>query len=272
MSQVVDKTEFGITLRNLVALSSFDTTLGLHCDNCTDEEGCKFLYPEIMYSLEDDQYSCGACCMRQATDKVATPCTIMRFSPELIQQLRTFPAFRAHVPCHSCWSSGKLCDNKRGACSNCQASLLTCERGACTAFPEPRDNWFCPHDCDQAHHDDGYTNVVFSPRSRDGYNAQQAARKAVLGNDPRVAVCEHCWSKFEDDSCNNEPTCPPCEARIQRGEVSSCKRPRCDKFVTCSRKECKFAHASQAFDTDDLNGTIANRPPRYRKPAQFPYH
>jgi len=245
LRHIIQKTDRGISLRELVALSGFATDFELHCDHCTDEKTCKFLHPEIAYAaLGQDDYSCGNC---PQTQNGSTTCTIRQFPPELLQQLRTFTPFRAHVPCHGCWRDGKICDNNAGSCHNCTKDGMVCQREACVAFCEDRDTWVCPRDCDKAHHDDGYTNVTDFPREQGGYNGQLAARKAVAKGDSRVAICNDCWNHAEDDLCTNEHTCPPCEARIQNGESITCERPRCREFVNCTRTNCTFAHATQAF-------------------------
>ena len=265
MAEMVKVKDRGIKLQELVENSGLATgTVKVSCDECLGEDTCTFLHPEIVYTLPDADYCCGKCYERRLH------CKFTKLPEDFLQSLRTLPLLRAHVPCHACWESGKLCDNNSGSCKNCESSSLTCERVACEAYNESRDNWFCPRHCDKAHYNDGYSNVVEHPRPRRGYNAQIAARKAVIETDTRVSVCTECWRNRGEKLCTNAKICPPCTIRIQKGDAIDCTRIRCAAYTECSVDNCKFAHAAQPFEA----GSLVNDEPfptRTRKALQAPY-
>jgi hypothetical protein len=265
MREIVKPDNRGITLRELIQPPEVAIgTNGLRCDNCSREDTCTFLHPEIVYTLPDADYKCGRC------HELRLPCIFTQLPEHFLQYVRTSVLFRAHVPCHACWKRGKVCDNSSRSCKNCESSGITCERVACEAFHESRDNWFCPRHCDKAHYNDGYDNVCEHPRPRGGYNAQIASRKAVLAADARVATCIECWRNHGDEQCTNADICPPCATRMQNGELITCTRIRCATYTECSNNNCKFAHATQMFQADDLIDYEAF--PRRRQGAlQAPY-
>ncbi|KAI4650431.1 hypothetical protein J4E93_002787 [Alternaria ventricosa] len=247
MAEMVKVKDRGIKLQELIENSGLATgTVKVSCDECLGEDTCTFLHPEIVYTLPDADYCCGKCYERRLH------CKFTKLPEDFLQSLRTLPLLRAHVPCHACWESGKLCDNNSGSCKNCESSSLTCERVACEAYNESRDNWFCPRHCDKAHYNDGYSNVVEHPRPRRGYNAQIAARKAVIETDTRVSVCTECWRTRGDKLCTNAKICPPCTIRIQKGDAIACTRIRCAAYTECSVDNCKFAHPAQPFEAGSL--------------------
>jgi hypothetical protein len=267
LEDFVNKSDRGMTLRDLVTLAGFITEMeGLRCDHCPDEESCRFLHPAIAYTLpEDVDFCCGGCHARQAKNAATSqPCTIRNMSPKFVKQLLALPAFKAHVPCHGCWESGQLCDNNAGSCNHCLDSGISCHREACVGFYESRGAPFCRIGCDQAHLEDEYTNVVAVSRADGGYNAQLAAWKKVVSKDSRVALCTECWLHFRDGACTNDEICAPCEVRMQKGEHISCKRLKCKKFASCLKKDCTLAHAAQAFEDEDLEEFGKGRPNRYR--------
>ena len=262
LAHLINKTDYGLSLKNLASLSGFTTSSVLRCDTCSHEEECKFLHPSLTYALPDEKmYRCG-CCWRLSAASRPRKCTIRHMSPELIQELRAFAPFWAHVPCHQCWLHGSLCNNSSDACDECIKADVACEREACIGFLEPRDDTFCPRSCDKAHHDDGYRNTVPHARSEQGYNMQQVARAIVRLPDSRVAVCGECYAHDKDAMCTNQTTCEPCERRIRAGEGVVCRRIKCKDFVSCTRKKCTFAHASQAFPKDSLDAHVSRRPRR----------
>ncbi|XP_014555183.1 hypothetical protein COCVIDRAFT_17198 [Bipolaris victoriae FI3] len=271
MEIIVNESDRGITLRELIeSLGFIAEDVKLCCDSCSKEGECKFLNPEIVYTLPDDDYVCGNCYRRQRVAPGPFPCTFANLPKEFLQRLRAFPELRAHVPCHECWTSGKICDNNSEICKSCAGANLRCVRIACEAFQEPRDNWFCPRDCDKAHFNDGYNNIVQHSRTREGFNALVAARQSALRRDTRTAICTECWMHSGDEKCTNAGICPPCKVRIEEGDRITCKRIKCISYTTCSVENCKFAHAAQNFSSNDL---IDNKvfPRRLQGKPQYPY-
>lgn len=168
LGKIINDTEDGIVLKDLLALSGFETKFPLHCDNCTDEASCRVLRPY----LSDGLSRCGHC------SKHNDMCTFANLRPELLEEICEFPHFRAHAPCHKCWREGTLCSKDQGQCRHCEAVGATCQREMCSCFWDPRDDSFCVPDCDKTHYDDGYQNIVHQNRGDIDSNAQQTARQA----------------------------------------------------------------------------------------------
>jgi hypothetical protein len=269
----IEKSPRGGTLRDLLQSTGYTTSSSdIHCDQCTEEESCKFLHPFVADAVLDGSYCCGCCYRRKIAGSQTGGCTIMGMSQGTLQSLREFVPFWSHVPCHECWSSGSRCNNSPGSCNNCRDSDISCQREACVFFKEPRDDSFC-RNCDMAHHDDGYENVVTTSRGK-GYNGEEAARQC-LGHgskyeerhgdqegDGRVAICNECWAHNRDDLCTNETDCAPCQIRGKNGESISCRRIKCDNFASCSSKRCTLAHASHRIPTELLDDYVRKRPRR----------
>jgi hypothetical protein len=246
--EYIEHTGQSMTIKELVAMSGFSSELELRCDHCNTEESCKVLRPDIAYALpREHTHGCVGCYKkRNAT------CTFKNLPLELIEQLRTFPQFRVLVPCHRCWREGEGCDNSRSTCSCCERAGVTCEREMCACFYEPRDDSFCSLECDKAHCDDNFENIVSTSREEEGTNIQQVTRQLARSKETRVAICTSCWERGWDRICTNEHVCKGCHYRNQNGEDAACQRMRCKRFKTCSGKECKLAHASQGFVSEEL--------------------
>jgi hypothetical protein len=243
LKEIINSTDQGMIVADIVALSGCVTELEIHCDNCKDARGCKMLRPEIAHTLPQDAMpACGEC-----WGKRGVMCTFKRMSPELEQQLRTFASFRTHVPCYRCWNQGKRCDNSKDSCKGCHDAGVSCEREACFCYHEPRDDSFCALDCDKAHHDDGYDNVVHHARDEEGFNVQATMRQMARNKDQRKTICNSCFERGWDQTCTNDTTCTGCETRERNGEKVFCQRMKCSAFRTCTHKACTFAHANQGF-------------------------
>jgi hypothetical protein len=167
LGNIIQNTDDGLSLKELTALSGFNSQIPLHCDNCTDEDRCQFLRPEF----SDGTAKCGCCWKHNAM------CTFSDMPSQLIDELRAFPYFRAHVPCHRCWKEEKECNNDQGCCNTCREAGVVCEREACSCYAEPRDDSLCEPDCDKAHYDDGYENLVYHLRDNRGSNVRRVARQ-----------------------------------------------------------------------------------------------
>ncbi|KAH7562755.1 hypothetical protein BM1_02275 [Bipolaris maydis] len=152
---IVDDT-YGMSLRDIVALSGFETAYTLRCDHCENEDDCRFFIPEIAHNLN--------------SRRIAT-------TTDLVDEIRSYEAFRHHVPCNQCFSDEKQCDNRADLCERCEAAGKECVREACKNGSEPYDESSCPRACDKAHEDDGYTNVTTIPRSK-GCNARIQLKNA----------------------------------------------------------------------------------------------
>jgi hypothetical protein len=265
----IDETSRGIRFYELLRGSGFTATASnTHCDQCPDEESCKFLHPSVSNALLDVNYCCGGCHRRKIAGSQTGGCTIRRMLQDILLALRDFIPFWPHVPCHRCWSRGSKCNNEASSCENCREAGVACEREACVFFNEPRDDSFC-RNCDMAHHDDGYKNVVTTPRG-EGYNAEEASHQAIQRarqhvdehEDERVAVCNECWAHNRDDLCTNETDCEPCKRRMRNRESVSCRRIKCKRFTSCSNQQCTLAHASHSFPEARLDEHISKRPRR----------
>ncbi|USP75479.1 hypothetical protein yc1106_02753 [Curvularia clavata] len=159
---------YGMSLRNIMALSGFATSYTLRCDHCQNEEECRFFLPEILYNFNSRTISCAPCWIKQK--KVCTFQGIAN-TPELVDEIRSFEWYRHHVPCNQYYSDEKQCDNRADLCERYEASGKECVREACKNGSESRDDSSCPKACDKAHEDDGYTNVTTIPRGK-GCNAR----------------------------------------------------------------------------------------------------
>ena len=169
LSGIIDNTDDGVTLKELLALSGFETKYPLHCDNCEDEKICIFFNPRF----SDGISQCGGCW------KHSDMCTFSNMTYDLLNEIRKFPHFRACVPCHRCWREGTLCSKDQGQCLPGEATGNICQREMYACYWEPRDDSFCVPHCDKAHHDDGYQNMVHRSRDDVGSNAQNVARETV---------------------------------------------------------------------------------------------
>jgi hypothetical protein len=97
LKEIINSTDQGMIVADIVALSGCVTELEIHCDNCKDARGCKMLRPEIAHTLPQDAMpACGEC-----WGKRGVMCTFKRMSPELEQQLRTFASFRTEHTSHA---------------------------------------------------------------------------------------------------------------------------------------------------------------------------
>lgn len=157
---LISNPEYGMTLTNIMERSGFKTAYTLRCDKCTDEDECCFYIPEIAYGLKA-KIACAAC---WGKSKAICSFNGIANTPDLVDAIRSFGAFRRHVPCNQCYVDQHECDNRAGSCGRCETQGEECVRELCTYADQPGDDSNCPKDCDKAHEDDGYTNARAVPR------------------------------------------------------------------------------------------------------------